>query len=1223
MPLLGRTHRKRNNRNIYIIFFAILTLVFLGLRHFVDIQSKPQYVRDIISKNFLKREQQLQDATKFLSIQPTTDLSVFTGNEKKWTKQGFAFFLYKNDSLKAWSTQNIDPPKNNAEALQHQRVVAVGDGYYTPCYIAKGDTAWLGLALVQYNYDIENEYLVNSFHDSYGIDENIKLVPDKTYYNVYDQDNNFLFGLDFSNYRPRLTTQESVFLFLIFLVWLLLLNTLLYRLFRVIFRKTYLQNIALVVAVAGFRVAQTTFHFPAILYQSDLFQPFWYASSFWLPSLGDMCLDALMFVQLCYFLMKKDISSYHVKRSLKRYPALEWVVPVCCFMAAYAFLFLIANLYRSLVWDALLDISLWGLFTQMPGTFFLHLAICLLSLVWVVFSWYMVFLGRRWQSKTWRLVLCQMPGVIVGIWLLQTNYPLWLSMYVVILGMILLLYFSLFQFRSRSLISGTFPAVVPFLLSGIASLIILETQVQKKQVNSELMLSQISSFQDPVAEFLFSKMESEIMQDPDLKNLLEKDSGEDVLRKYMRDEYFQDYWDKYIVDVMTCRKEDRLRIGFEDSTLSCSYFFKKRIKSFGQHTSSSHLYLLNETLKQTNYVAEFSFNFDDHTTYLYIEFLEKTLFDNMGYPDLLMDKFTKNKNKQLSEYSHALYENGLLMRQEGTYAYTRQMPEVFVSASDHPTPVQKDGYNHYVQTQPGGKNRILSYPILTWEERSSTVSYLFVLHLFVLLCAVGIADMGRLSWTGSSFRNRIQYGGVLLVMTSMAVLAFRSVDYIKEVNQKKYESMMINKIRSIAIDLEPFFEENDLDLLENAVMYDSYLFYTDVNIFDADGKLWVTSRPEIYNEHLISTLMHPQAFAKIKSRDLSVLVQQEFIGNQQYHAIYMPIHDSQGYTAAYLHLPSFSQQTQLEGEVIALLTSYANIYVLLFILAIALTLILSAWLTLPLQKLQRLMPQVQLGRKNEKIKWNRNDEIGNLIREYNSMVDQLENHAYMLAKSEREGAWRDMAKQVAHEIKNPLTPMKLSIQMIQRIRKENPEEFNRRYDEFSASLIEQIDTIANIVSALSDLVKDRTQEPKLTDLISCVKKVVYLYSSDDTIHITFDYGTLTEAFIMGNSDQIIQVVNNLLKNASQSAKEGDNVDIRLVVKEVGDNYQLIVADNGIGIAAKNINKVFLPNFTTKSSGNGIGLALVKSIIESFNGAITCTSQEGEGAVFSITLPKAR
>ena len=1221
MPFLWRVYRKKYRRNIHIVLFAILTLLFLGARYVIHTQFQPQYIREVISKNFYEREQQLHEATKFLSIQPTTDLSVFTGNEKKWEKQGFAFFLYKNDSLKAWSTQNIDPPKENVASLQHRRVVAIGDGYYTPCYVAKGDTAWLGLALVQYDYDIENEYLINSFHDSYGIDENIPLVMTKTYYNVYDENDEFLFGLDFSSYRPHLSTRECVCLFLVFFLWLLLLNTLLRRLFRVVIRKPWLQNVALIVAVVVFRVAQMAFRFPEILYQSDLFQPFWYANSFWFPSLGDMCLNAVLFVQLCYFLMQRNIPAYRVKRSLKRYPVLEWVVPVGCFVLVYAFLFLIANLYRSLVWDALLDISLRGLFTQMPGNLFLHSAICLLSLVWVMLSWYMVFLGRRWQKKAWRLVLCQIPGVIMGIWLLQTEYPIWLSIHVVIFGVLLLLYFSLFHFRSRYLMSGTFLLIVPFILSGIASLIILNTQIQKKQVNSELILSQISSLQDPIAEFLFSKMENEIVQDPHLKKLLMEDTEEDSLRKYMKDEYFQDYWDKYVVDVMTCRKDDRLRVGSEDSTQSCAQFFKRRIKYFGQPTSSSRLYLLNETLKQTNYVAEFSFNFDNYTTYLYIEFSEKTLFDDMGYPDLLMDKFTKDKNKRLNEYSHALYENGLLMRQGGSYAYTRQIPETFVSGYGRPARVQKDGYNHYVQSQPNGKTWVLSYPVLTLKDRSTTLSYLFVLHVFFLLCAVGFADMGRLSWTEGSFKNRIQYSIVLLVIITTTVLAFRSVDYIKMVNQKKYENLMIDKARSIAVDLEPFFEQNVSAVLENAVLYDSYLFYTDVNVFDAEGKLWVTSRPEIYNEHLISTLMHPQAFAKIKSRDLSVLVQQESIGNQHYQAIYMPIHNAYGQTMAFLHLPSFSQQTQLESEVIALLTSYANIYVLLFILAIGLTLILSAWLTYPLQQLQRYMPKVQLGRKNEKIKWNRKDEIGRLINEYNSMVDHLENHAYMLAKSEREGAWRNMAKQVAHEIKNPLTPMKLSIQMIQRLRKENPEEFNRRYDEFSASLIEQIDTIANIVSTLSDIAKVHTQEPKLTDLISCVKKVVYLYNNDDTAHVTFDHGTLTEAFIMGNSDQMTQVINNLLKNASQSVKEGDNVDVWIVLKEVADHYRLEVADNGMGISEKNIDKVFFPNFTTKTFGNGIGLALVKSIIESFNGTITCTSQEGEGAVFIITLPK--
>lgn len=1221
MPFSMRAHKSEHKRNVYIVLFVFLMVLFLGLWYSLHTRTQPEYLRDVVSKHFHEREQQIKEATEFLSIQPTTNLSVFTGNEKKWDKQGFAFFLYESDSLKAWSTQNIDPPKDNLASLKYERIIEVGDGYYTPCLVSKGDTIWLGLALIQHNYGIENEYLINSFHNSYGIDGNIPIAMNKTYYNVYDEHDRFIFGLDFSSYRPQLSTQNSALLFAVFIAWLMLLNTILQHVFRIIFRKMYLQHIGLMVFVVGFRILQIVFRIPGILYQTDFFQPFWYASSFWMPSLGDVCVCILLFMQLCFLVMKKNLPAARVKLHLRKTPLSAWIVPVLCFTAAYILLVLTANFYRSLVRDTLLDISLRGIFTQMPGSLFLHLTVCLLSFAWVIFAWYMVFLGKKWQKDIWILVLCQLPGIIIGVCLMQHEYATWLSMSVVGLAFCLLLYFSLFYFRLRNFLSGTFLLVVPLILTAIASCVILDTQARKKQANSELVLSQISSFQDPVAEFLFTKIEHDLMSDTHLKTLLMQDAGEDTLRKYVKDNFFQNYWDKYVIDVMTCCQEDNLLVSFEDSIQSCTRFFKRRIKHFGIPTSSPRLYLLNETLKQTNYIAEFSFDFDNHISYLYIEFSEKTLFDNMGYPDLLMDQFTKGKNKRLNEYSHALYENGVLMRQSGNYSYPRQMPKSFTSLYNKQALIEIDGYNHHIQSQPNGKTWVLSQPVHTWQERLSTSSYLFILHVFMMLCMVGLAEVETLSWIRGSFKNRIQYSIVLLVIITTAIFAFRSINYIQMVNQKKYEKLMIDKARSIALDLEPFIDQKDETLLEDAVMYDSYLFYTDINIFDTEGKLWVTSRPEIYNERLTSTLMHPHAFSKIKMRDLGVWVQQEFIGNQPYHAIYMPIHNKQRQMVAFLHLPTFSQQTQLEQEVVALLTSYVNVYVLLFILAIAITLLLSAWLTYPLQKLQRYMQKVQLGKENEKIAWNRRDEIGSLINEYNNMVDQLENHAYMLAKSEREAAWRNMAKQVAHEIKNPLTPMKLSIQLIQRIRKENPKEFARRYDEFSSSLVEQIDSITTIVSTLSDIARVHPPKTERIDLIACIKKVAYLYN-DDMTHVFFENSPLSEAFILGDSTQMVQVINNLLKNASQSAKKTESIGIWISIIDKTTHYQITIADNGMGIHKEDISKVFLPNFTTKATGTGIGLALVKSIVESFNGTITCDSQEGEGTTFTITFPKA-
>jgi nitrogen fixation/metabolism regulation signal transduction histidine kinase len=262
---------------------------------------------------------------------------------------------------------------------------------------------------------------------------------------------------------------------------------------------------------------------------------------------------------------------------------------------------------------------------------------------------------------------------------------------------------------------------------------------------------------------------------------------------------------------------------------------------------------------------------------------------------------------------------------------------------------------------------------------------------------------------------------------------------------------------------------------------------------------------------------------------------------------------------------------------------------------------------------------LNLNKKNEPIEWKSKDEVGTLIAEYNKMIAELENSAAKLAKSERESAWREMARQIAHEIKNPLTPMKLSIQYLQRTIDEGGQNVTELAKKVNKTLIEQIDNLSAIATAFSTFAQMPKSQNEVLDLNEVVSGVVALFEKEENVHISFRT-QLATAMVYADKNQMISVFNNLVKNAIQSVKEGSEAEIDIEIKEKDGNIKVIVTDNGSGISPDSYEKVFVPNFTTKSSGTGLGLAICKQIIENAHGDIWFVSELGTGTSFYVSLP---
>jgi len=290
----------------------------------------------------------------------------------------------------------------------------------------------------------------------------------------------------------------------------------------------------------------------------------------------------------------------------------------------------------------------------------------------------------------------------------------------------------------------------------------------------------------------------------------------------------------------------------------------------------------------------------------------------------------------------------------------------------------------------------------------------------------------------------------------------------------------------------------------------------------------------------------------------------------------------------------------------------------MLVVTIVLAYFISRFVTRSIETIRVKIGQTGLLKKNEKIYLNNaTKEIDSLVNSYNKMIDDLEDSAERLAKTEREQAWQEMAKQVAHEIKNPLTPMRLTVQSFQKNSGLKSEDEKLKLNDFCEILIEQIDTMSNVATSFSDFATLPKTQLEKTDLVEATKKVVEIFEQNN---ITLDTSN-ENIFVKLDKEQWIRVMTNLIKNSIQAIPYDRESNIQIKITESSKKVKIVVSDNGLGVSAKNREKIFEPKFTTKSDGMGLGLGIVRSIINSHRGKISYKSKNNKGTDFTISLPK--
>ncbi|MEN8788033.1 MAG: HAMP domain-containing sensor histidine kinase [Flavobacteriaceae bacterium] len=467
---------------------------------------------------------------------------------------------------------------------------------------------------------------------------------------------------------------------------------------------------------------------------------------------------------------------------------------------------------------------------------------------------------------------------------------------------------------------------------------------------------------------------------------------------------------------------------------------------------------------------------------------------------------------------------------------------------------------------------------------------------------------------------------ILLVLTASVLIAGvtvyqyreQSIDYHRDRLERK-EAQIVQSIEyTLKATTYPVTTENLALIFKDEIYRIADVQNVNFNLYDLKGQLIKSSRPK-FKYDSISIQLAPEVITRISGSVEKRYVEQNAAVGDKYQDSYRYITDNKFKPIGILNIPYYEDNTFNDMELREFLMRLGGVYLVMLGIAIGLAFFVSKYITRSLQTISEKMNQTRLTQRNEKIFLEKpSSEIRNLIESYNSMIDQLEASAAKLARSEREQAWREMAKQVAHEIKNPLTPMRLSIQSFERKFDPKDPDINTKVAEFSRTIIQQIDTLSSIASAFSSFADMPAQQNETLNVVETVKLALDIFN-ENYIHFIAD-----EERIIAKLDrtQLVRVVTNLVKNAIQAVPDVDSPRILVAVASEGSQVKISIADNGIGIADDYKEKIFEPKFTTKSSGMGLGLGMVRNIVETYDGTIDFTSQKGKGTVFTIKFPKA-
>lgn len=600
------------------------------------------------------------------------------------------------------------------------------------------------------------------------------------------------------------------------------------------------------------------------------------------------------------------------------------------------------------------------------------------------------------------------------------------------------------------------------------------------------------------------------------------------------------------------------------------------------------------------------------------------------YPSLSLDQRVYNNLQLINSFDHAIYRDGLLYNERGKSSFPIYM-EDYEDIQGKTNRIRGE-YHEYLEPIGTSKIVVVRYSKQKFFDIITTFSFIFYFFSLASILLIGLPVLGFRTLRARGFayemplKSKIRVGLLAISVLPMLVILLLLYPFVASRYDQDAKHELREETSRLSNLISPDYRtlRNDpfsritlqREFSLNLIDVGDYI-RNDVNIYDEFGKYVASTQPLIFELGIQSDLMDARAFEKMTKERSSGLVMTEQIGNLSYISGYQPILGNNDQPIGFINVPYIARQDQLEEQVINFLAYLANIYLLAFLLLNVIAVVVSNAITQPLTIIQQRLAETTLGDTNEPIVYNSKDEIGEIVATYNQMVDKLVEIQEKIKQNERELAWRQMARQVAHEIKNPLTPMKLSIQHLSRAWNEKTPRLEKMFPKVMKTLMVQIDSMVRIANSFSEFAKMPEPDKAKIKVNDVLLEVIDLYTQSEEAIWLIDIPQ-EEFWAFGDRDQLSRSFNNIIKNALQAIE--DNGIIHVSMRILEERARIEIKDNGKGMPVDIQKKVFEPSFSTKTSGMGLGLAIVKRIIENTGGTITFKSQEGEGTTFVIEIP---
>ena len=1230
------------------IYYLFLTILLFGAAIGFDLISKqfstPKNYLTSIELHLQKKEAQaekiladknyiFQQVERFYQKDNVNSIEEFK-TLKELNKQDFTLSIYQNDTLVFWSKNTAIPTRKdlfNRDTTLHTYFSKQANGYYAltkqnyfhPEY---GHIIASALIPIKYEYALKSDHLKNHFTADNKIPEEVEITDIKTNFPIKSKYGNTICYIKANkNYNDKSNLKVSLFIYLLaFISLFILINSLALSIARN--KRSWMGAAFLIVVVFSIRGISMALNFTGIYEDLALFNREFKPLVF-SESLGDLLINVLLLLWIIFFFQKEfRFSSFdHLSKSSK------FFLTTLNSFAIILALIMVASTFKSLVLLSGIIFDFDNVFKMGRSSLLALSAVVLLLIALFLFSHRMAQTNMEiGLVKNTRLLALALATVFSIPVMIITDLRLPIPQLILFSIIFVILFDFFIDTRSANL---TWLIIWLVVFAGFSSTLSFKYSNDKDLEIRLTNAKALSVLRDSIAEKNFSQFNTDIINDITIANIPKpfpfKISSlaikEPIEQKFSQYEYI---FINYTYKFYAFNKYAQAAIEGQKIPLE---ILEQEFDS-AKATSIHNLKLFDDLKGNLTYLMKSDIpnkENPDNPLSLYFEFTNQQISLSKIYSELLLVTHFKNL-ENLEKYEYAVYKNGIKINGKGKIYEKYFQFEDNLPAPGSNVEIYRKGRSELIYVSPNNIITVIGRSLGGIVKPASLFSFLFLLLIAatLLLSLINtfikaIPNVLDLSvFKQPSLRNRIQLYMIALIFFSFIVVGALTTIFFGNSFDSYHEGRLGRKTNTILKhtqkEIEHSFAQSGTQIDVKAI---SEIHRMDINVFDTKGRLQNSSDFDVFNKGIIAPYMDPIALEQLNHFGKSEIKIDQNIGDLKYKAAYVPLKTVDEKTFAYLGLPYYSEQGKLRQEVSDFMGFIINAYALLLLIAGGIAVYIANSITRPLDKIGSKLKQFKLGGRNEPLEWkNTNDEIGALIEEYNLLIKKLEDSAELLAQSERDAAWREMAKQVAHEIKNPLTPMKLSIQYLQHAYQSNPEDIEPLLKRVAGTLIEQIDNLAQIATEFSSFAKmPRAKNSKII-LNKLVKSVCELFSKGED-SLDFQLQLPDEALcVFADKNQLMRVLNNLIKNAIQAVPDdrAGKINIHLYLK---DTEAIIkVSDNGSGISEEMRDKVFVPNFTTKSSGTGIGLAISKNIIEAVNGQIYFETVVGKGTDFFVKLP---